>query len=117
MDKEDFNRIKASSMPQIRPKCSTLQKEKGLPLCDRSKCEAMILCHQANVSKCESELFCNAVNRLNCELYMAQTPCELKQVFELINSLLTSSAAKELSLAAIIKASSIAKTKDQDCDC
>lgn len=115
MIKEDFNRVKASSTTQSRPNCSNLQKEP--PLCDRGKCETIILCQQANVSKCESELFCNAVNRLNCELYMAQTPCELKQVFELINSLLTSSAAKELSLAEIIKASSVAKRKDQDCDC
>ena len=118
MIKEDFNRIKGSSMTLIEPNCSHSRKTKKASLCDGSKYEAIILYDQANVSKCEAELFCNAVDRLNCELCKAQTLCELKQVFEMINSLLTSSAAKELSLAEIIKATSIAKTKsDQECNC
>jgi len=114
MMKEDFNRVNASSMISIRPK----YKGKTTPLCNRSKSGAGILCDQANVSKCEAELFCNAVHRLNCELCKAQTLCELKQVFEMINCLLTSSAAKELSLAEIIKATNLEKPKaDQACNC
>lgn len=111
--KEDFNRIDSSSRISIQPH----YKGKTTPLCNCRKSEADILHDQANVSKCEAEMFCNAVNRLNRELCKAQTVCELKQIFEMINSLLTSSAAKEMSIAEIIKASSIAKPKEQDCDC
>lgn len=114
MINEDFNRINGSSTLPLKPK----HEGNPTPLGKRCKSEEVILCDQANVSKCEAQLFCNAVNRLNCELCKAQTLCELKQVFEMIDSLLNSSAAKELSIAEIIKASSLAKAKtDQECNC
>jgi len=117
MVKEDFNRINGLSMPQIRTNCSDPKKAKTAPSCDCHNPGKTILDYQTSVSKCEAELFCSATDRLVCELCKAQTLCELKQIFELMNGLLTSSAAKEFSLAEIIKASNISKKVDQKCDC
>lgn len=105
MIKEDFNRIKGSSMPQVHINCLDLKKEQTIPPCDSHPCDKTVLHYQTCVSKCESDLFCSAADRLICELQKAQTLCELKQIFNMMNSLLTSSAAKELSLAKIIDAS------------
>lgn len=117
--KEDFNRVKGSSVTYVPgPGNSDCQKIRISTTCDPDKCGEAILCYQANVSRCEAELFCSAVEKLICELNKAKTLCELRQVFDMINSLLTSSAAKELSLAGIIKSSSVSKLKaNRDCSC
>ncbi len=73
-------------------------------LCEPDKCKENILCNQAKVSRCEAQLFCTASERLICELGKAKNSYEAKPIIEMINGLLTSSAAKELSLAEIIKA-------------
>lgn len=114
MIKEDFNRIKGSSMPQFHFNCLDLKKGQAISPCDSHPCDKSVLYYQTCVSKCESELFCSAVDRLICELQKARTLCELKQVFDMMNSLLTSSAAKELSLAEIIEAS---KKPNHKCNC
>ncbi|NMA37092.1 MAG: hypothetical protein GX942_02165 [Papillibacter sp.] len=81
---------------------------------DGVKCENVILCSQAKVSVCEAQLFCTASERLVCELNKAKNVCEIKMIVEIINSLLKSSAEKELAFAEIIKA---AHAKDsEDCD-
>ena len=113
MIKEDLNRIKGSSMPQFHFDCPKPKNDKAFP-CDSLPCGKSVLYYQTCVSKCESELFCSAVGRLICELQKARTLCELKQVFDMMNSLLTSSAAKELSLAEIIEAS---KKTNHECNC
>lgn len=119
MIKEDFNRIKGSSMPQFQFNCLDLKKEETASPCDCHHCDKTVLYYQTCVSKCESELFCSATDRLICELHKARTLCELKQVFDMMNSLLTSSAAKESSLAEIIKVSTdkIDKKPIHDCNC
>ncbi|BAK97425.1 hypothetical protein OBV_02270 [Oscillibacter valericigenes Sjm18-20] len=114
MIKEDFNRIKGLSMPQFGFNYSEPKKDKAIFPCDSHPCDKSILYYQTCVSKCECELFCNAVDRLICELQKARTLCELKQVIDMMNSLLTSSAAKELSLAEIIEAS---KKTNHECNC
>ncbi|MEA4942071.1 hypothetical protein SDC9_119187 [bioreactor metagenome] len=119
MIKEDFNRIKGSSMPKIQIKQDRFEpkKEETAFPCGRHLCEKSVLYYQTCVSKCESDLFCSAADRLIGELQKARTLCELKQVLDMMNSLLTSSAAKELSLAEIVKSSNANKKPDHECDC
>lgn len=117
MIKEDFNRIKGSSMPQFRFNCPEPKKNETIFPCRCHDCDKTVLYYQTCVSKCESELFCSAADRLICELQKARTLCELKQVFEMMSCLLTSSTAKELSLAEIVKASNINKKPNHECDC
>lgn len=116
--KEDFNRIKGASMPQIQTNCSGVKQEKTALPYDCSHCDKTVLYYQTCVSKCEAELFCRAADRLICELIKARNLCELRQVFDMMNTLLASSAAKELSLAEIVKASNgINQKATQECNC
>ena len=118
MDKEDFHRIKGSTMPQFQIQPSGAKNDPGFFPCIFQSCDKSILSYETYVSKCEAELFCGAADRLICELHKAQTLCELRQVFDMMNSLLTSSAAKELSFAEIIKAShDISKRSSHECSC
>lgn len=115
--KENFNRVKGSTASYVPGPCNCSPKKEPTD-CDPGKYSDSLLCDQVNVSRCEAELFCKAVEKLICGLEQARTPCELKQVFELAGTLLTSSAAKELSLAGMIRASAVTRQKaNRNCGC
>jgi hypothetical protein len=101
--------ISSKPCPPPQPGCP--DKDTLIP-CD---CGNMILCSQARVSFCEAKLFCAAADRLICELNKAKNICEIKFVIEIINTLLKSSAEKELSLAEIIKAANMPEEIPYEC--